>query len=81
MDIITIIGWGATFFVILSFFFTNLKLRYINIIGAVLWTIWGFGLEQMNVWTLNIGIILIHLYMIHTIKRKQRKIKSTEKTT
>lgn len=77
MDTISIIGWFATLFVIISFFFTGLKLRYINIVGAGLWTVWGFELGQMNVWTLNIGIILIHLYMIYTIKRKEGKDKTT----
>lgn len=71
MTPIQILGWLATIVVLLSFLFHGVKMRSINSIGALLWSIWGYYTNEVSVLVLNIIIVLIHLIMIIRIQRKK----------
>ena len=65
-----IIGIVATLFVLLSFLFTAEKrIRQINIIGAVLFVIYGVVIGAISIYILNGALILIHIFKLY----KQRK--------
>ena len=67
-----ILGIIATLFVLLSFLFTNEKrIRQINIIGAVLFVVYGIILGAHSVYLLNGALIVIHIYKLW----KQRSAK------
>ena len=59
-----LISWIATGVVLLSFFFEGKKLRLINGLGAVLWTIWGLGMGEAAVIFLNVMVVGIHAYKL-----------------
>jgi len=59
------LGIVATLFVLLSFLFTNEKrIRQINIIGAVLFVIYGIIISAISVYILNGALIIIHIYKL-----------------
>jgi hypothetical protein len=65
MNNIEILGWVATGFIILSFLQKDIiKLRTLSMIGAILWTLYGFILESYSIVFLNFAIIGIQLYWI-----------------
>jgi hypothetical protein len=59
-----LISWIATLIILLSFFFEGKKLRLINGLGAVLWTLWGIGVGEAAVVFLNVMIVGIHAYKL-----------------
>lgn len=62
-----IIGTIATIFVLISFLMKGEKrIRIINIIGALLFVIYGVLINAFSVWLLNGALVLIHLYKLHT---------------
>ena len=66
------LGIIATLFVLVSFLFTNEKrIRQINIIGAVLFVIYGVIIGAHAVYILNGALIFIHIYKL----LKQRNAK------
>jgi len=66
-----LISWIATSFVLLSFLFDGWKLRLINGIGALVWTIWGIGVGEAAVVFLNVMILGIHAYKL-SIERREK---------
>lgn len=69
-----IIGLTATLFVLLSFLMKRIELvRIINIIGAVLFVIYGLCINALSTWLLNGILIVIHIvYLtIYLIKKKK----------
>ena len=61
-----ILGIVATLFVLVSFLFTNEKrIRQINVIGAVLFVIYGIIISAVSVYVLNGALILIHIYKLY----------------
>ena len=70
-----ILGIIATLFVLLSFTFTSEKrIRQINIIGAVLFVVYGIIITAHSVYILNGALILIHIYKLY----KQRRLAQDE---
>lgn len=64
-----IIGLLGTLFVLLSFLMKDLKkVRIINIIGAVLFVVYGVLINAYSTWILNGVLIIIHI--IFLTKRK-----------
>lgn len=60
-----IIGWIATFFVIMSFTQKDItKLRLFSLVGAIFWTVYGLMIYSFSVVFLNVVIIIIQLYWI-----------------
>ena len=69
MNFYEIIGLLGTLFVLLSFLMKDLKkVRIINIIGAVLFVVYGFLINAYSTWILNGVLIIIHI--IFLVKRK-----------
>jgi hypothetical protein len=64
-----IVGITGTLFVLLSFLMKDLKkVRIINIIGAVLFVVYGVLINAYSTWILNGVLIIIHI--IFLTKRK-----------
>jgi len=58
-----ILGWVATAVVLLSFTVQDMrKLRFVNLVGCLLWIGYGFILMIKPVIFVNISIALIHSY-------------------
>jgi uncharacterized protein with PQ loop repeat len=59
------VGLCATLFVLLSFLYKEpIKIRAVNLIGAVLFTAYGLLTDALSVWLLNCILIIIQIYNI-----------------
>ncbi len=57
-----IIGIAGTLFVLLSFLMKDLiKVRIINIVGAVLFVVYGLLIGALSTWLLNGILVIIHI--------------------
>lgn len=64
-----IIGLLGTLFVLISFLMKEVKLiRIINIVGAILFVIYGLLIGALSTWLLNAILVIIHI--IYLLKRK-----------
>ena len=70
---VEIIGWVATIFILLSFLYDGNKLRYINIVGASLWLVYGLIELSYSIMFLNLCVVLIHIYKLLKPKNKEEK--------
>ena len=62
---IEIVGIIATLFVLASFILNDIrKVRYINIIGAALFVIYGLSIGAFSTWLLNGLLIVIHVHYL-----------------
>lgn len=69
-----IIGLTATLFVLLSFLMKRIELvRIINIIGAVLFVIYGVCINALSTWLLNGILIVIHIVYLTIYLTKKKK--------
>lgn len=70
---IEIIGIIATIFVLIGFMRKDAKyIRAINIIGAILFVIYGFLIESLSTWILNGLLIIIHtIFLIKDFTKKK----------
>lgn len=69
MNFYEIIGLWGTLFVLLSFLMKDLKkVRIVNIIGAVLFVVYGVLINAYSTWILNGVLIIIHIFFL--TKRK-----------
>lgn len=65
MNWIEFIGIGATIFVLISFVSSDLKhVRYINMVGCVLWILYGVLSNATSVWILNGCCLMLHIYKL-----------------
>jgi len=71
MELMDILSWSATFFVLISFVFEHKLLRYLNLIGAVLWTLWGIGMEEGSVVFLNVAIMGVHITKLYQLSKRK----------
>ena len=61
-----IIGIIATLFVLVSFLFTNEKrIRQVNIIGALIFVVYGIIIAALSVYLLNGALVIIHIYKLY----------------
>lgn len=64
-----LLGTIASGFVLISFLMKGEKnIRLINIIGALIFVIYGFLINAFSVWFLNGALLFIHLYKIMKLK-------------
>ena len=69
-----ILGIVATLFVLVSFLFTNEKrIRQVNIVGAVLFVVYGIIISAMSVYILNGALILIHIFKLYKQRGKDEQ--------
>ena len=60
-----ILGTAASVLVLISFLMKGeKKIRIINIVGALLFVIYGVLIKAFSVWLLNGILILIHIYKL-----------------
>lgn len=65
-----IIGLIASVFVLISFIPKDIKLiRCINIVGCIVWIIYGILIGALSVWLMNLLVMIVHIY--HLIKNKK----------
>lgn len=68
---IELIGVSGSVLVLISFLFSNeIKIRLVNIIGALLFVIYGLCIQALSVWLLNGILILIHLLFLFAGNKK-----------
>ena len=58
------IGLTASILVMVSYMFTGTKLRIINLVGSILFLIYGFMIGGLSITILNGCSIIVHLYYI-----------------
>jgi len=67
---VDILGYIATIVILISFTTTNMRtLRILNIVGCVLFGIYGIILNAVPVMIINSSVILINLYYL-LLKKK-----------
>ena len=73
MNILEIIGWIATTFVISSFLINDMiRLRAVNLVGALCWLIYGILATAPSIIFLNVVIVCIQAYKLWgLVKRKK----------
>jgi len=65
MDKIEILGLVATLFVLASFSLKGeLKIRFVNSFGAMLFVVYGVLKGAWSIWILNIALLIIHIYYL-----------------
>lgn len=63
---IEILGILASTLVLISFLFKKERsIRLVNILGAIMFVIYGLLINALSVWLLNGILIFIHLYFLH----------------
>ena len=66
---IEILGTLASILVLISFMMTNEKMiRSVNIIGAIVFVVYGLCIKAFSVWFLNGALCLVHSYYL--LKKK-----------
>lgn len=67
-----LIGIAGTLFVLLSFLMKDLvRVRIINIVGAILFVVYGLLIGALSTWLLNGVLVVIHI--VYLIKAKNKK--------
>ena len=65
-----VIGITATLFVLLSFLMKDIRrVRIVNIIGAVLFVIYGVLINSLSTWILNGVLIIVHIYYLTKMRK------------
>ena len=68
---IEVLGTIASVVVLMSFLMKGeLKIRVINIIGAVIFVIYGILIDAFSVWFLNGALCIVHLYKLFKLNIK-----------
>ena len=74
MDMTDIVGWMATAVFVSSYFFTRPEsLRRVQILGAVLWIVYGVLLSAPPVIAANVLLIAAATWTIHRARRRPAK--------
>ncbi len=72
IDIVEIIGYVASFIILVSLLMSSVKrLRMINLFGSLIFTGYGFAIESYPTAIMNLGIVAIDLYYL--IKMSETK--------
>lgn len=67
-----IIGIIATLFVLTSFLMTGERnIRVINIVGALIFVVYGVLIGALSVWLLNGVLFFIHIYKLYKLNQKE----------
>lgn len=60
-----LIGLMATTFVLISFLMKKARtIRLVNIVGAMLFVIYGLLIHSLSVWVMNGALIFVHIYYL-----------------
>lgn len=67
---IELLGTFASILVLISFLMKNERMiRAVNMVGAIVFVIYGICIEAFSVWFLNGALCLVHAYKLLKIKR------------
>lgn len=73
LEMLEIVGWSATAFVIFSFLINNmLWLRSVNLVGAFLWLLYGIIDVSYSIIFLNVVIVSIQIFKIIGLLKKPK---------
>ena len=73
MNLLEIVGWIATTFVISSFLINDMiRLRAINLIGAICWLVYGVMANAPSIIFLNVVIIVIQAFKLWGLIKKKK---------
>lgn len=65
------LGLMASLLVFISFIFKEeYQIRLINIVGAILFVIYGLLINSLSVWFLNGGLVIVHIYYLYKHYKK-----------
>jgi hypothetical protein len=77
MTPLELLGWISTIVTLSSFAFDGVRMRVVNSLGCMGWSIWGHFMGEVSVLSLNVTIILVHIFKI--IREQRRKALLMEK--
>lgn len=68
------LGIVASVLVLISFLFNNaMAIRAVNVIGAIMFVVYGIAIDAFSVWFLNGSLVLVHIYhMVRMMNNGQR---------
>ena len=73
MVLLEVVGWMATLIVISSFLINDmLRLRIVNLVGAVCWLFYGIIAISSSIIFLNVVVIGIQAYKIWKLTQNQK---------
>lgn len=71
---VEVLGIIATLFILLAFCLNSEKqIRTVDIIGAILFVIYGILIKSLSVWLLNSILILINIYKLIKLNKTSSK--------
>ena len=74
MNYLEVIGWIATTFVISSFLINDmLRLRAVNLIGALCWLVYGIIASSSSIIFLNVVIVGIQIFKLWGLINRKKK--------
>jgi len=77
---IEIVGLIATLFVLASFLMSGEKnIRIINIVGALMFVVYGVLIGVLSVWLLNGLLFFIHIYKLYKLNQQNKHLKEINK--
>lgn len=78
MEWVEALGLAASLAVFLSFLFNKeVVIRIVNIVGAILFVVYGILIDALSIWVVNGGLILVHLWKLFVAYRRYKN--STKK--
>ena len=79
MNFLDLFGYLSSFVILVSLTMNSIiKLRWINLVGAALFTIYGVMLKSVPTAFLNFGIVIIDIYYLFKIYSKKEDFKLVE---
>lgn len=67
-----VLGTLASILVLISFLMKGeIKIRIVNIFGALIFVIYGFLINAFSIWFLNGALLLIHILKLIKLSKKQ----------
>lgn len=72
MTFVDYFGYLASLIILISVLMSSIKkLRWINLFGALLFTIYGYFINSIPVLVMNFGIVLVDIYYLYQIYTKK----------
>jgi len=79
MNFLDLFGYLSSFIILVSLTMSSIiKLRWINLVGAALFTIYGVMLKSVPTAFLNFGIVIIDIYYLFKLYSKKEDFKLVE---
>ena len=76
---VEVLGVVATLFILLSFFFSSeATIRKVNLVGAVLFVVYGVLISAFSVYLLNGALIITHVYKLIKMRMKNKERQGAE---